>query len=201
YEFGAFRNVSATLEVWASNFTLSTVNATAELSYYDLRTEKIYYTAAHRITIPPNQSVEIYQGIVQPPPASDRQGVMRRVELERTHTVVVHARLVGPDGKTLARFTNWPEPYKFIDFPDPEMRLGLQSDGSSIRIEVKKPAKSAFFSVPGEKTGTEIKWSDNAVDLFPGDVQTITVEGLKGRNVAVSRLGAERPAVVPFDHV
>lgn len=145
--------------------------------------------------------MEIYQGIVQPPPASDRQGVMRRVELERTHTVVVHARLVGPDGKTLARFTNWPEPFKFIAFPDPEMRLRLQSDGRSIQMEVKKPAKCAFFSVPGEKTGTEIKWSDNAVDLFPGDVQTMTVEGLEGRKVAVSRLGGERPAVVPFDHV
>ncbi|KAG8910599.1 hypothetical protein FRC01_006243 [Tulasnella sp. 417] len=201
YEFGAFRNVSATLEVWASNFTLSTVEATAELSYYDLRTEQVYHTATHRIAIPPNQSVEVYQGIVEPPPPSNRQGVQRQVELERTHTVVIHARLVNPAGKVVARFTNWPEPYKFIDFPSPEMRLRLQSDGTTLEVEVKKPAKCAFFSVPGEKTGDEIKWSDNAVDLFPGDAQTLTVEGLDGRKIAVSRMGAESPVVIPIDRV
>ncbi|KAG8945738.1 hypothetical protein FRC04_000597 [Tulasnella sp. 424] len=199
YEFGAFRNVSATLEVWASNFTVSPVQATAEISYYDLKTEQVYRTATHHITIPPNQSVEIYEGTVEPPPPTVARLAERQVELERTHTVVIHARLLDPSGKVLARFTNWPEPYKFIDFPAPQIKLRLQSDGTTLKVEAKNPAKCVFFSVPGEQTGDEIKWSDNAVDLFPGDVQTITVEGLNGREVAVSRLGAERPIAMPVE--
>ncbi|KAG9000995.1 hypothetical protein FRB90_011697, partial [Tulasnella sp. 427] len=199
YEFGAFRNISAKYEVWASNFTTASVEATAEISFYDLRTGQVFKTARHHITIPPNQSIEIYEGTVEPPPTTESRESIRRVELDRTHTVVIHARLTDSLGTVLGRFTNWPEPYKFIDFPDPEIKLTLQSDGVSLNVEVKKPAKCVFFSVPGEKTGDEVKWSDNAVDLFPGDVQRIKPEGLDGRAVAFSRLGAERPVVVDRD--
>lgn len=201
YEFGAFQNVSATLEVWVSNFTLKPIQGKLELSYYDLKSETTYYTSNQDITLPPNQSLDILTDKLTPPPLlSDPSslhampsGLARHVELDRTYTVVVHARFYDMSSEeVLARATNWPEPFKYTNMPDPGLMVTVE--GEMVSVEVKKPAKCVFFSIEGEVDGNTVKWSDNALDLFPGDRQVVGVKGLGSGKVMVSRLGQEKPA-------
>lgn len=81
-----------------------------------------------------------------------------------------------------------PEPFKFIHFPsvhDVDIRTVVGVDGESVTLSSKKPVKGIVLDVDGE----DVRWSDQAVDLVPGDPQTITANGLKGRPIKVRYLG------------
>ena len=81
-----------------------------------------------------------------------------------------------------------PEPYKFIQFPRLEtigLEVNVDMNGTSIHLSCRKPIKGLVLDVDGE----EVKWGDQAIDLVPGDPQTVTAVGLKGREVKVRFLG------------
>ena len=55
----------------------------------------------------------------------------------------------------------------------------------TIQLSCEKPVKGIVLYVEGQ----EVKWSDQAIDLFPGDDQTVKAVGLKGRAVKARYLG------------
>jgi len=59
------------------------------------------------------------------------------------------------------------------------------SDGDSVELSTEKPIKGIILDVEGEA----VKWSDQAIDLVPGDPQIVEAVGLKGREVKVRFLG------------
>ncbi|KAG8898984.1 hypothetical protein FRB99_007008 [Tulasnella sp. 403] len=203
YEFGAFRNKSATIEAWATNFSLRTVEAKFELSFYDLEANAVYHSISQVVKLLPNQSTEILKEVVTPPPPLKGKVpnpipsvASQQPELDRTHTVVIHARLLDIEtGVVLARSSNWPEPFKYLDFPDPQMQVEVEGD--ALVVQVKKPAKCVFFTVEGDAHPEDVEWSDNCVDLFPGDAQTLSARGLGSRKVLMARLGQEEATPLP----
>lgn len=54
-----------------------------------------------------------------------------------------------------------------------------------MRLSTKKPVKGIVLDVEGG----DAKWSDQAIDLVPGDPQVIRAAGLNGRDVKVKFLG------------
>ena len=52
-------------------------------------------------------------------------------------------------------------------------------------LSAQRPVKGVVLEVEGE----DVKWGDQAIDLVPGDPQTVKVTGLKGRPVKVRFLG------------
>lgn len=52
-------------------------------------------------------------------------------------------------------------------------------------LSAQRPIKGVVLEVKGE----DVKWGDQALDLVPGDPQTVQVIGLKGRPVKVRFLG------------
>ena len=81
-----------------------------------------------------------------------------------------------------------PEPYKYIKFPSPEevaLRITVQPDGEHVELSAAKPVKGIVLDVDG----ADAEWSDQAIDLFPGDPQLVRVKGLNGRTVRVRYLG------------
>jgi len=48
-------------------------------------------------------------------------------------------------------------------------------DGESVALSAKRPVKGIVLEVEGE----EVKWSDQAIDLVPGDPQIVKAVGLK----------------------
>ena len=107
-----------------------------------------------------------------------------------------------------------PEPYKYIAFPTPA-ELGLtvatstptNSDLASIvqttyvssakklldletatlvKLSSKLPIKGVVLDVEGE---ADARWSDQAIDLIPGDEQMLLAWGLEGRKITARYLG------------
>lgn len=81
-----------------------------------------------------------------------------------------------------------PEPYKYIQFPaiqDLGLKITTGSDGESVELSSEKPIKGIVLDVEGE----DVRWSDQAIDLVPGDRQIVKAVGLRGRDVTVRFLG------------
>lgn len=80
-----------------------------------------------------------------------------------------------------------PEPFKYVHFP-PVEEVGLKitpGDDETLELSTKKPIKGIILDVEGE----DVKWSDQAIDLIPGDNQFVRAIGLKGRSVQTRFLG------------
>jgi beta-mannosidase len=84
--------------------------------------------------------------------------------------LVFAARLLV-DGAVVARSALWPEPFKYLDPPDPGVEVSR--DGERLRLRCARPAKGVWLSA-----GDGVQWSDNMLDLLPGDEQTVLAAGL-----------------------
>lgn len=83
-------------------------------------------------------------------------------------------------GKLVARETDWPQPFKYYTFPERglEVECELGEEDTRVVVKTKKPVKGLVFE---EMDG--VVWSDNCLDVVPGDEQVIIASGLKGREV------------------
>ncbi|EAU84749.2 beta-mannosidase [Coprinopsis cinerea okayama7 len=172
--------ISTVLEVWGANSTLMDKEVTLEVKAFELDSDWTEKWDA-RVTLAANASTELFKGDLPGQP-------VRTKKSEVPKAIVICARLLDADGSVLARYSNWPEPFKFINFP-PIHSLGLQvtvqEDGETIKLETDKPIKGIVLDVDGD----DVQWSDQGIDLVPGDPQTIKAVGLKGRSVKVRFLG------------
>ncbi|KAJ3841495.1 glycoside hydrolase [Lentinula raphanica] len=198
YEFGAFQTRGATLDIWAVNGSLSPRSVTLELFSVDL-CSTWSHKETHAIEMPPNQAVELLSIPCPGPPKTDRLSPTGYPDWTTTSSVVVGARLLDPDrGDVLARFADWPQPYRFVDIVDPGLRIDVETgqdlNTSVVSLEVAKPAKCVVLGVVGD--GEDVTWSDNALDLMPGDKQVVIARGLLGRDIQVAYLGKEKASKI-----
>ncbi|KAH7930093.1 glycoside hydrolase family 2 protein [Leucogyrophana mollusca] len=172
--------IETVLDVWGTNSTLSEKKATLEVTSFDLHstwTDKW----SKDVVLAPNSSTELFSGNLPGQPVRTKQSDVPRV-------IIVSARLLDGSGSVLGRYSNWPEPFKFITFPAiKDLGLSVQTggDGESVELSTKKPIKGIVLDVEGD----DVKWSDQAIDLVPGDPQIVKAVGLKGREVKVRFLG------------
>jgi beta-mannosidase len=66
------------------------------------------------------------------------------------------------------------------------LNVSLASDNGTIELTCLRPIKGIVLEVEGPE---DVKWSDQAIDLVPGDPQTVKAVGLKGRKVLARYLG------------
>lgn len=158
----AFFTIDTVIEVWGTNS-----------EWRERRSEEVVLKA--------NASTEIMKGGLP--------GQEQRTKLsEKPKPIVLALRLIDGDGTVLARYANWPEPFKFITFPDPStlgLKINVESDGETITLSSNIPIKGIVLDVDGE----DVKWSDQAIDLVPGDPQTVKAIGLNGRKIKARYLG------------
>jgi beta-mannosidase len=107
------------------------------------------------LLLPPNQSIELGQRAYC---SQDRQ--------------IISARLIQQD-KTIARAALWPEPFKHLTLPDPEITIEWL-DAQTLQIGTRRPAKGLWLS-----SSQPVQWSDNMLDLLPGDSHVVTGLGLE----------------------
>lgn len=74
-----------------------------------------------------------------------------------------------------------------MEFPDPELQVEVS--GEKVTVSAKKPTKGVIFSINGEENVT---WSDNGIDVVPGDPQEFIAKGLNGRRLKVAYMGGEK---------
>ena len=165
------------VQLWACNSTLQPKKVKVELHAFDLDGGEVANSRqSFNITLAPNASTEIWAG--------DVPGQAVRTTLAQVpKPIVLQARLLNDNGSILARYSNWPEPWKYLLYPDPGLKLDVKGD--EVTLSCGKPIKGVVLDVQGE----ECRWSDNGIDLFPGDTQTVTAKGLDGRKVQARYIG------------
>lgn len=103
-------------------------------------------------------------------------GLLDHLAVPEPH--VLAARL-WVDDRVVARDVDWPQPFKYLDFADRGLevtaKVGATDEEQILHISARKPVKCLVFE---ERDG--IRLSDNAIDLYPGDQQTVTATGLRG---------------------
>ncbi|ORX35177.1 glycoside hydrolase family 2 protein [Kockovaella imperatae] len=164
------------IQLWGCNSSLKPKRATLRLVSFDLQGGEVD-SRDIKVDLAPNSSIEIWKGDV---PGQ----VVRRNEGSAPKAIVVQARLIDDKGAVLARYSSWPEPFKYLTFPDPSLKIQIKGD--EVTLSCSKPMKSLVFDV---ESGDECHWSDQTIDLFPGDPQVITAKGLNGRKIKVRHLG------------
>lgn len=82
---------------------------------------------------------------------------------------VIAARLF--QGKVVSRDWDWPQPLKYLSL---DMRgVEVRVDSDQIWVSAQRPTKGLVLD---ERDG--VTFSDNCVDVMPGDMQMISVKGL-----------------------
>jgi beta-mannosidase len=162
-----------------------------ELTFHDLLSPEWVQSEVHDVVLLPNQSTELLKIRV---PGPSREGVSAGDPLSvESANVVASARLVdAASGEILARYSDWPEPYRFLQPPVPGLKISSVEDKCQTRLtlSVERPAKCVVLSV--DDPPTKLRWSDNALDLIPGDKQEVVVSGLEGRKIKVAYFGHEQ---------
>jgi beta-mannosidase len=103
-------------------------------------------------------------------------------------------------GKQVARFIDWPEPYRYLYWPD-DTKLSIKvspaqrsaesdwEDDWETRVAISSNRHLKGVWVEPVYNGTEADdemdplWSDNMIDLIAGEEVTLLAKGLKGRDV------------------
>ncbi|KAL4924511.1 glycoside hydrolase family 2 protein [Aspergillus undulatus] len=103
-------------------------------------------------------------------------GLLDHLAVPEPHVLAVR---LWVDGRIVARDVDWPQPFKYLDFADRGLEVtaktGATDEEQILQISTRKPVKCLVFE---ERDG--VRLSDNAMDVFPGDQQTVTVIGLRG---------------------
>jgi beta-mannosidase len=148
---------------WAVSARTETIHAELVVQSYDLDGTPLF-TDRRNISLQPNQATELG------PIAFEQNG----------STVVAARLLVG--GAFAARTMLWPEPFKYLMLPDPEITVERLSD-DQVRVSANRPAKGVWL-----QAGDGVTWSDNMFDLVPNDPQTVTVHRLGAEQIQVQWL-------------
>lgn len=181
YEFGAFQSVAATLDIWASNFTLTRQNVRLELHGYDLQSDWTY-RHIQDLLLEPNCSRDVICGMACP------HGGIEGTIPTPSRSVVMAATLRDQDGRVVSQCVDWPQPFKFIQPQDPRLTAVLRQN--VLEVQAERPVKGLFLSVDGGED--DVIWSENGLDIVPGYTASITITGLKGRTINAAYLGCEK---------
>lgn len=171
----AFIDSKVQIEAWGSNLMLEDVHVDCILKAWDVETgEETHSEIVGRgIVLPENRSTEILS--MEVPVAKRDAGLENRT--------VVAAYLVR-DGKQVARYVNWPEPLKYVHLQKPKhLKAELTADGSAVEVHAEVPVKGVSLECEDD----DVKFEDNLIDIVPGEVVTVKVNGAKKDNVITTQ--------------
>jgi beta-mannosidase len=176
-----------TFSNFAHNTTTEVKKYDLVLTAYDLLTGTYisYSVESQAVTLLPNQNTEL--------------GVAQNLEtLTEESLIVLCARLVymstGEARKVEARYVNWPEPFRYIQWhKDTKVSVEvLDAENDSewenvVRVTTNYPVKGCLLHVDYDD-GEDAVWEDNMLDLMPAESIDVNVRGLGGRKVKTSFL-------------
>jgi len=148
---------------WAINATSAPVSATIQLTAWTLSGERVGGE---------EQAVELLPY---------RATACGTFAIRQGRPIVIGARLIV-GGEVVHRASLWPEPYKYLDIPDPQIAVERAGD-DTLTVHAARPAKGVILSTTGDA-----HFLDNALDLFPDDPQQVGVRGLGDAAVQVEWL-------------
>ncbi|KAL8277704.1 hypothetical protein RQP46_009826 [Phenoliferia psychrophenolica] len=154
-----------TVETWAANARLESRDVVVVTEAFELRTGKRIFIKEVHATLGENRSTELDR--IDVPDSADALAVCVKLRDPQT-------------GETISRFSTYPEPYKFLQFPTEKvLKLEVERVGAEqLKISAACPVKGLILHF-----SDDVKLSDNCLDLIPGDERIIEVGGLKKETV------------------
>ncbi len=150
-------------EVWAVNSTLQDGEATLRLQSWTLDGQPIE-ESKQSVILAANTATEL-----APCP----------FRLATDH--VLSAQLIQ-HRQVVARASAWHEPFKYLALPHPGITVTPTGEDSVV-VRTERPAKGVVLS-----TDAPLLWSDNMLDIFPDDAQTLKAPGLGSMSINVNWL-------------
>lgn len=148
----------STFSVWVVNSGTEKVKGTVELRYISIVTGLEMRSAKTWL-------VDIL--------ALGTTEIVVHEETPEDEPTVLAVRLFDESGNTVvSRESDWPQPFKHYRFPD--RGLTVKVVGETVHISAKKPVKGLVL------LNDDVTWSDNCLDIIPGDTQTVEARGLNG---------------------
>ncbi|KAF2665640.1 putative beta-mannosidase [Microthyrium microscopicum] len=146
-------------ECWVASKEQKAIKGRVELRFISIATGKdIKAAISKEVTITPNGTTDVFQGSIN----------------EHTDEPHVLAARLFVDDAIVARDSDWPQPLKYLSFKHRDVKVKYDSKGS-VTVSSARPAKGFVFE---EREGVLV--DDSAIDIMPGDEQTIRVRGLNG---------------------
>ena len=151
-------------EIWVASNQRNVLHGTVELRFLSIKTgQNLCPPRIFEATITPNGTTTI---------VSD--GVIDHLAQPDPHVLAVR---LWVNGQVVSRDADWPQPLKYLDFADRDLVVkphsGITAGQQILTINALRPVKCLVFE---ERDGVQL--SDSALDIMPGDEQTVTVSGL-----------------------
>ncbi|ORY04971.1 family 2 glycosyl hydrolase [Clohesyomyces aquaticus] len=158
--------------VWVSSSRLKRITAAVVVKFYSIKSGRETYQSITRdVEIQPNGTTDIiFDTKINPVPKY--QDPNCPYDISKADPFAIHASL-WVNGKEVAADVSWPDPIKYLSFPDRGVEVKYSDDKTSLTVSAAKPVKAFVMS---EKQG--IKVSDNGFDIMPGENKTVAVEGI-----------------------
>ncbi|TVY39358.1 Beta-mannosidase B [Lachnellula occidentalis] len=164
---------------WGTNVTLKPVTYSLTVKVFELSTGRELMTRVETRELAANISTELFDLELPKPRTSTEEPLIISTCLRTLSDN-------GSEGAVVARCTNWPQPYRYLNMPKP--KLDICVDGDVITAKANIPVKGFLLYVE-DVDGVEFE--DNCLDLVPGDTQTVVAHGLNGRAVTWRYYGME----------
>ncbi|TVY35987.1 Beta-mannosidase B [Lachnellula subtilissima] len=164
---------------WATNVTMKPVTYSLTVKVFELSTGRDLMTRVETRELAANISTELF----------DLELPKSRKSTEEPLIISTCLRTLsdnGNEGTVVARCTNWPQPYRYLNMPKPKLDICVHGDIVTAKANV--PVKGFTLYVE-DVDGVEFE--DNCLDLVPGDTQAVVSHGLNGRAVTWRYYGME----------
>ncbi|GCE22955.1 beta-mannosidase [Dictyobacter kobayashii] len=140
--------------VWAVNDTHDALDVRLVFQWWSLEGTLLNEQQA-AYTLSPHQATEL-----------------EAVAFDVAQEYVLGVRMYQED-QVIARTTLWPEPFKYLSLPEPDIALERGATGT-LSLQAQRPAKGVWLTSDAE----QVTWSDNMFDLLPGETYHVTTTGL-----------------------
>lgn len=160
-------------EVFAHNTPTEKKDLTLVIKSFDSYTGNFveYVDASRQVTLLPGQNTELGT-------------LINSSEVNADSLIILSTSLIDGNGAALARFVDWPEPFRYLNRPKGTKvttTVVAENEGwETVQIESNNPVKGVLLDV---ESGEMPEWEDNMVDLLPGDRVQVRVKGLEGRKI------------------
>jgi beta-mannosidase len=164
---------AANLDVWGVNSTLSNLEVDLKLQLFSIQSGKILLEKQLEHKLLPNQATE----------------VLKEFDISDLDTSDVVASVVykHPITREMLRSSaDWPQPRKYIHFPNRHVEFSVHGDEVHVRAEL--PTKGVILDIEGDDD-EGILWSDNGFDIMSSETVVVHAKGISGRKVLLSWYG------------
>ncbi|EGV63053.1 glycosyl hydrolase [Yamadazyma tenuis] len=152
-----YRPVHLAVDIWGVNSSLKDVKGTLKVDAYNVSTgERVGGLDDQSVVLKANQTSEF----------------VKNMKISNKIPVVVYSRVVDEEGGIVASAGDWPQPLKYLKFPDRKVEIVVEKD--QVVLTVNKPVKGVELSLE-----SDLFIDDNGFDLFPGDSKVVKIKGLK----------------------